>query len=162
MTLKNTKRYSCLGTYASINFQLSFTSDHTCEDEEEHQRVTSCGARVDRLDSSESGEKEGPLRIFKGSLPYPGIVVTRTLGDTVAAKLGVICEPDVSVQQIDPSSDALLVLGSDGVWDGLSNQDVIDIVKANLGDIQKASKLVTKKSITGMQKKNMASFDLFF
>ncbi|KAI8054099.1 hypothetical protein BDF22DRAFT_743072 [Syncephalis plumigaleata] len=49
-----------------------------------------------------------PLRIFKGSLPYPGIVVSRSLGDDVAQRLGV--------------------LSTDGVWDGMSNQEVATFV----------------------------------
>lgn len=44
-------------------------SDHTCENTEEFARVSNSSARVERMDGD---GPQGPLRIFKGSLPYPG------------------------------------------------------------------------------------------
>ncbi|KAI8054132.1 hypothetical protein BDF22DRAFT_655213 [Syncephalis plumigaleata] len=69
----------------------------------------------------------GPLRIFKGSLPYPGIVVSRSLGDDVAQRLGVLCEPEVQVRELIPD-DCYLILATDGVWDGMSSQEVATFV----------------------------------
>jgi serine/threonine protein phosphatase PrpC len=112
-----------------------------------------CGARVDQLEFE--GGKEGPMRVFKGNLPYPGIVVTRTLGDSCISKQGVLCVPDVVIHTIDPTVDAFLVLASDGVWDGLTNDEVVEITRANIADPSKASRVLTKKSITGMKKRQM-------
>ncbi len=53
--------------------------------------------------------------------------------------------------------DAFLVLASDGVWDGLTNEQVVEITQANIADPSKASRVLTKKSITGMKKRQMVS-----
>lgn len=42
------------------------TTDHTCDNKTERERVEACGGRIER------GVSGGPLRIYKGSLPYPG------------------------------------------------------------------------------------------
>ena len=46
-------------------------SEHTPINKTEMERVVACGARVERLED-EDNKPEGPLRVFKGSLPYPG------------------------------------------------------------------------------------------
>ena len=61
----------------------------------------------------------GPLRLFNGTMPYPGIVVSRAFGDNVAARLGVSHLPDVLVRPWKPG-DRFLILASDGLWDVLS------------------------------------------
>ncbi|KAJ1975580.1 hypothetical protein H4R34_004281 [Dimargaris verticillata] len=103
------------------------TTDHTCNNEDERARVEKAGARVDRL--QEAGTPEGPLRVFKGSLPYPGLVVTRALGDTSAKRLGVLAEPEITTLTLQPGRHCL-VLATDGVWDGLDNDKVLDIVSS--------------------------------
>jgi serine/threonine protein phosphatase PrpC len=98
------------------------TKDHNCNDVEELNRIKQHGARVER------NEENGPLRIFKGTMPYPGIVVTRALGDSVVTKLGVLFTPDVIVRDLT-AADAFVILASDGVWDAFSDiQDVVDFV----------------------------------
>mmetsp|Transcript_5179 Transcript_5179/g.13908 ORF Transcript_5179/g.13908 Transcript_5179/m.13908 type:complete len:286 (-) Transcript_5179:478-1335(-) len=53
-----------------------------------------------------------------------GLMVTRTLGDVDMRPNGVICEPQVEKLALDDSSDRLLVVASDGLWDedGMSFQ----------------------------------------
>jgi serine/threonine protein phosphatase PrpC len=46
------------------------TSDHTASVNSEKERLLSKGARVEQLWIE--NKFDGPLRIFKGSLPYPG------------------------------------------------------------------------------------------
>ncbi|KAI8051529.1 phosphatase 2C-like domain-containing protein [Syncephalis plumigaleata] len=110
----------------SSNIQaINLTTDHNCADPQELDRVLRSGARVQQL--QENGSNQGPLRIFKGSLPYPGIVVSRSLGDDVAQRLGVLCEPEVQVRELTPD-DCYLILATDGVWDGMSSQEVATFV----------------------------------
>lgn len=125
------------------------TVDHNCNNKEEYDRIIAKGGRVEALQFGE--ESFGPLRIFKGSLPYPGLVVSRSLGDEVARRLGVISKPDISIIDIDEKLK-FCVLATDGVWDGLSNDEVVEIVNANKDDPQKASEQVTQGSLDGMDK----------
>jgi serine/threonine protein phosphatase PrpC len=125
------------------------TVDHNCYNKEEYDRIVSNGGRVEALQFGE--ESFGPLRIFKGSLPYPGLVVSRSLGDEVARRLGVISKPDISIMDVDDKLK-FFVLATDGVWDGLSNEEVVEIVYANMDDPQRASEQVTQGSLDGMDK----------
>ncbi|KAI8916162.1 phosphatase 2C-like domain-containing protein [Gorgonomyces haynaldii] len=95
------------------------TIDHTCELESEKQRIISKGGRIEQLYDEKLKRFDGPLRIFKGSLPYPGIVVTRSIGDACATKLGVLYEPEIFTFELK-QDDRYLVLATDGLWDGIT------------------------------------------
>ncbi|KAL2918677.1 hypothetical protein HK105_201511 [Polyrhizophydium stewartii] len=118
---------------------LQVTRDHTCDLDDEYARVKGTGARVEQLQNGDV--LDGPLRIFKGSLPYPGIVVTRSLGDSVATKLGVLHEPEVTTISLTPH-DKFLVLATDGLWDALSVKNATDIIAAH-SDAQQAAVALT-------------------
>ncbi|KAI8048073.1 hypothetical protein BDF22DRAFT_658588 [Syncephalis plumigaleata] len=44
-----------------------------------------------------------------------------------AQRLGVLCEPEVQVRELTPD-DCYLILATDGVWDGMSSQEVATFV----------------------------------
>jgi serine/threonine protein phosphatase PrpC len=57
--------------YKQLTRQSLFSyRDHTAAVESERQRLEAKGARLEQLWIN--GKFDGPLRIFKGSLPYPG------------------------------------------------------------------------------------------
>ena len=58
---------------------------------------------------------------------FPGIAISRTLGDDVAHSVGVSCVPDVIIKDITEDI-CFLVIASDGVWEFLSNDKVKDII----------------------------------
>jgi len=128
---------------------VELTPDHTCFEPEELERVLQCGARV------QQDSLDGPLRIFKGSLPYPGIVVTRTLGDDSARCLGVINQPSVGIYKLT-RADLFMVLATDGVWDGLTNMQVLQII-ACLSDkpVQTISEHLTRASLEALEKERV-------
>ena len=43
----------------------------------------------------EEGCDIGPLRVWLHETDIPGLAMTRSLGDGVAATVGVICEPEI-------------------------------------------------------------------
>lgn len=53
--------------------------------------------------------------------------MSRALGDIVASKVGVIPVPEIFEVQIK-EKHRMLVLASDGIWEVLSNEEVIEIV----------------------------------
>jgi serine/threonine protein phosphatase PrpC len=57
----------------SLTMYNLINSDHTCENPLELKRLHLKGARVEQLVTD--GKSDGPLRIFKGSLPYPGFIL---------------------------------------------------------------------------------------
>jgi serine/threonine protein phosphatase PrpC len=47
--------------------------------------------------------------------------MTRSIGDLVAASVGVTSEPEIQVFNQMTPFDKAIVIGSDGLWDRLSN-----------------------------------------
>jgi hypothetical protein len=43
------------------------------------------------------GKRIGPARVYSKDDDGPGLAMSRSLGDTVAERLGVICTPDVRI-----------------------------------------------------------------
>ena len=104
------------------------TVDHKPNNPEEYKRIVSLNGRVDRF-KNEFGEEYGVYRIFEreNESTYPGLSISRSIGDEDAQKLGVIYEPEVFKYEIK-NQDKLLIIASDGLWEYLSNDEVINIV----------------------------------
>ena len=58
---------------------------------------------------------------------YPGLSISRSLGDILAHHIGVTSEPNIKIHDIDPS-DRYLAMGTDGIWDILGSDEVIEII----------------------------------
>jgi serine/threonine protein phosphatase PrpC len=50
--------------------------------------------------------------------------MTRSIGDLVAASVGVTSEPEIHVYHNLKSTDKALVIASDGLWDRLTNKEI--------------------------------------
>jgi hypothetical protein len=50
--------------------------------------------------------------------------MTRSIGDLVAASVGVTSEPEIHVHSNLSSADKAIVIASDGLWDRLSNKEI--------------------------------------
>uniref|UniRef100_A0A7S4AAN9 cGMP-dependent protein kinase n=1 Tax=Pseudo-nitzschia australis TaxID=44445 RepID=A0A7S4AAN9_9STRA len=74
----------------------------------------------------EIDEGGDPPRVWSPKGDYPGTAFTRSLGDAMAEDLGVFAEPEMLTQEIK-SEDRMIVIASDGVFEFLTNQSVIDI-----------------------------------
>ena len=94
----------------------------------ENKRIISYNGRVDRL-KNEFGEEYGVYRVFgrENDGTYPGLAISRSIGDEDAKKLGVIFEPEVFKYELK-KQDKIIIIGSDGLWEQLSNEEVMHIV----------------------------------
>lgn len=54
--------------------------------------------------------------------------MTRSLGDLVAKSVGVTHEPEIKSINNLTKNDKFIVIGSDGLWDRISNDEVTRIV----------------------------------
>ncbi|KAG8644872.1 probable protein phosphatase 2C 30 isoform X2 [Manihot esculenta] len=91
----------------------ALTSDHHPSREDERERIEALGGYVDCC--------HGVWRI-QGSL-----AVTRGIGDR-NLKQWVISEPETQVLKIKPEFE-FLILASDGLWDKVTNQEAVDLVR---------------------------------
>ena len=108
------------------NQGLSILSmDHTPNLPYEYQRIIKNGCVIGKY-KFQNGNIDERLRIFKPGLNYPGISLSRTLGDLMAKECGVIREPQITEYKLNHNTKYLLIY-SDGVWKYLTNQDIRDL-----------------------------------
>lgn len=145
---------------------LPLSRDQTPYRSGERKRIRACGARILSLDQIEGvepvnemdddtytdfelGEEidEGgdPPRVWHPTLDYPGTAFTRSLGDQLAEELGVIADPEMVTREL-VSGDEIIVLASDGVFEFLTNQSVIDICAKFRQDPLEACRAVIAQS----------------
>jgi len=106
--------------------------------ESERQRILKSGGRVEPL-LDEHGNALGPARVWLSNMMLPGLAMTRSIGDDIAATAGVYALPEIETHKLVPN-DKFMVIASDGVWEFLSNGDVAKMVVAAGGDADKAAK----------------------
>ena len=120
----------CLLFKNSENEQWSYvklSTDHKPNIESEKNRIENKGGEIHPF-YNEKGESEGDNRVWMKGKQYPGLSLTRAIGDNMAKKIGIISEPDFIIKKIDKRSK-FIILGSDGLWDVLKPIDIIKIVK---------------------------------
>ncbi|MCL7047037.1 hypothetical protein MKW94_003018 [Papaver nudicaule] len=88
----------------------------------EAERIRRCKGRVFALQA-----EPDVSRVWMPNNNAPGLAMARAFGDFCLKKYGVISVPDVSYRRLT-EKDEFLVLATDGIWDVLSNKQVIDIV----------------------------------
>lgn len=120
----------------SIN-SIQLTRDQKPEDPEELQRISKAGGRVQRL-IDKAGNNVGPYRVWEQNVNAPGLAMSRSIGDMVAKRLGVISEP-VCTSYTRNSGDLFIVIASDGLWDAMDNDDVGTFVECYRGKCKKNS-----------------------
>lgn len=54
--------------------------------------------------------------------------MTRSIGDMAAASVGVTAEPEIKVFPNLSPRDKFIVIASDGIWDRLSNQEIMMLI----------------------------------
>ena len=96
---------------------------HTPCVKEERLRIEQHGGVIDRIDWL----KVGPLRVWFKGKKYPGLTITRSLGDFEAIPLGIISTPDIKEYDVDEEKIKILVMATNGVWEFLTNDKVMDI-----------------------------------
>jgi len=108
-----------------VNKIIPLSIDQKPDDPEESKRIIENGGEISQFE--EDGEKSGPFRVWKKGEAYPGIAMSRSIGDLIASTLGVIPVPKFIEEKID-NDTKFIVVASDGVWEFLDNQKVTDIV----------------------------------
>ena len=73
--------------------------------------------------------EDGKQRIFLRARMYPGLKVSRTIGDLISHQIGVISQP--KTQMVDlTQNDKLLVVGTAGLWESLTPEDLSSTLSA--------------------------------
>ena len=101
---------------------------YDCKPENPHekQRIYECGGTVEQVVEEESGRGVGPFRVWRKGEEYPGLAMSRSIGDIEAKKIGVIPNPQIIEYNINYKSKYML-LCSDGIWEFISNEQAMNI-----------------------------------
>ena len=128
---------------------IELSHDHKPNNKEEKERIEKAGGEVDQEFLNETDEKSNlPFRVWKKDCDYPGLSLSRSLGDKIAEEIGVISEPEFIEIEINRFSK-YIIMGSDGVFEYLSNNDVIEISKKYLNNdnLQLACDIIIEKEV---------------
>jgi serine/threonine protein phosphatase PrpC len=119
---------ACLGRRSPDGSILAvpLSRDHKPDEPDEQQRIEETGGRVFAIQYDDG--VEGPPRVWLSDADIPGLAMSRSLGDLVAHTAGVSSEPECSEHALDSSTDCFLILGSDGLWEFVENQEVVDVL----------------------------------
>ena len=141
------------------NKAIPLSIDQKPDDPEESKRIIENGGEISQFE--EDGEKSGPFRVWKKGEVYPGIAMSRSIGDLIASTLGVIPEPKFLEETIDKDTK-FIVVASDGVWEFLDNNTVKDIVMPyyEKNDPNGACKELIKKSTEWWNKEDIVVDDI--
>ncbi|WVZ14197.1 hypothetical protein V8G54_011763 [Vigna mungo] len=118
---------------------VDLSIDQTPFRSDELERVKLCGARVLTLDQieglknpdvqcwgTEEGDDGDPPRLWVPNGMYPGTAFTRSIGDSIAETIGVVANPEIVVFELT-QDHPFFVLASDGVFEFLSSQSVVEM-----------------------------------
>ena len=92
----------------------------------EKKRILGCGGFVGKSFDQYDDQEEGPFRVFEKGEDYPGIAISRSIGDMDAKKIGVIPNPQIIEYKIDNDTKYMLIC-SDGIWEFISNEEAMKI-----------------------------------
>lgn len=118
---------------------------HQFNQEDEKQRSLQAGGWVDQ--SRSGGFPSGPLRVYFKGEGFPGLMVSLSLGDSDAHRIGVAADPECYSYTLQ-EDDRYIVICSDGVWDVLNCDNIIELMRPNGNDMQEAAKKIVSRSKT--------------
>ncbi|XP_068645261.1 probable protein phosphatase 2C 33 [Aristolochia californica] len=88
----------------------------------EAERIRRCRGRVFALQ-----DEPEVARVWLPHSDSPGLAMARAFGDFCLKDFGLISVPEISYRYLT-EKDEFIILATDGIWDVLSNKEVVDIV----------------------------------
>jgi hypothetical protein len=89
---------------------------------EEADRIRQCKGRIYALKNEPHLQ-----RVWLPHEEAPGLAMSRTFGDFCLKDYGIIAVPELSYRQLT-DQDQFVVLATDGIWDVLSNEEVMELI----------------------------------
>lgn len=98
--------------FAGVHAALPLSVDHKPNRQDERTRIENAGGVV----------------VWAGTWRVGGVLaVSRAFGDRLLKRY-VVATPDITEETVGPD-DQLVVLASDGLWDVVSNDDAVNLIK---------------------------------
>ena len=97
----------------------------------------------------------GETNFLPSSLTFNAYIFYRSLGDAVAHTAGVISDPEFTEKELDPSSDRVIVVATDGLWEFVDNEETIDLLFPTPGPAEAVDCLVKEANARWMQEEQV-------
>ena len=151
-----------IGRYSETWYPIELSHDHKPSNIEEKQRIIKAGGRVEPF-MDKNGHFDGPERVWLQYEQTPGLAMSRSFGDLVAARVGVINEPEIISHTIQ-DEDKFIIIASDGIWEFISNQSCVNIIAEFYmsGDIEKACDQLMSTAVEIWNQENYVVDDITF
>ena len=130
--------------YISKEKIIKLTKVHNCNDLKEVERI----------------KKKNGI-IFQNRI-FGCINLTRTIGDIEFKEYGVTCIPDISKEILSENNSKYIILGSDGVWDVIDENDIINIEKKYGNNCKDFCKKIIKTAIEKKSQDNISCIVIKF
>jgi serine/threonine protein phosphatase PrpC len=108
------------------SFEL--TRDHKPTEQDEAERIWNSGGRIQPFTDEDTGEPVGPQRVWIMEDDVPGLAMTRSFGDIVAASVGVNSVPEIT-EYVLSEDDKFMLVASDGVWEFISSDECMKMIR---------------------------------
>ena len=92
----------------------------------EKKRIEECGGSVAQMYDEDEGGPCGPFRVWIKGEEYPGLAMSRSIGDMDAKKFGVIPNPQV-IEYTVTSKTKYILMCSDGIFEFINNEEAMKI-----------------------------------
>ncbi|XP_021739058.1 probable protein phosphatase 2C 72 isoform X1 [Chenopodium quinoa] len=136
-----------LGTLTENGIQATqLTKDHKPDVPSEVERIKKANGRVFAHESQPHIQ-----RVWLPNEDVPGLAMTRAFGNFDMKSYGIIVTPEITHRRVT-SEDQFLVLACDGVWDVLSNEEVVSIVRS-VKNKEAAAKAVIDEALAAWKRK---------
>ena len=100
---------------------IDLTNDHKPTIAEERSRIEKNRGEVKQLMGDITA------RVFVKGKDFPGLAMSRVLGDLLAQEIGVVCQPELKEYEVTAEDEFVLVC-SDGVWEFISSLEAVKLV----------------------------------
>ena len=106
---------------------VELSRDHKPTEPDEAKRILDSGGRIKPFIDEDTGEFVGPQRVWVKDDEVPGLAMTRSFGDRVAATAGTVSYPEIK-EFIFEEGDKFMLIASDGVWEFISSQECMELI----------------------------------
>ena len=138
------------------------TRDHKPSEKDESLRIINNNGRIKRCYDEDLKKYLGPERVWLKNKEEPGLAMTRSIGDKIAHSIGVIDEPEFKNNEFD-GNEKFIIIASDGIWEYLSGDDCIKIMKKFYEEnyeVDKAAFALVKEAFDKWKRKEIVIDDI--
>ena len=106
---------------------VPLSTDYKPDMPEEKNRILMAGGVVEQM-KDDFGEGIGPFRVWVKGKDYPGLAMSRSIGDLKGKEVGVIPNPGILEYDLNKSTRYVIAC-SDGIFEFLDNNTVMELGK---------------------------------